>query len=74
MWLGTTLVSYWWVNQGRTFADELSAGFLWCSMVDRGGRTPWHWRTMTSIRDGDLVLHYARGQVHAVSRVSPPSA
>jgi hypothetical protein len=42
-------------------------------MVDRGGRTPWHWRTMTSVRDGDLVVHYARGRVHAVSRVRHPA-
>lgn len=70
--IGCCLVGYWWVNQGRTFADELGEGFLWCSMVDRGGRTPWHWRTITSVRVNDLVVHYARGQVHAVSSVRHP--
>lgn len=66
-------MGYWWVNQGRTFVDELGNGFLWCSMLDRGGGTPWHWRTMLSVRASDVVVHYARGWVHAVSQVRHPA-
>jgi hypothetical protein len=42
-------------------------------MVDKRGRLPWHWRTMTEVHSGDTVVHAAKGKVWAVSQVTQPA-
>ncbi|MEV0586116.1 hypothetical protein [Nonomuraea sp. NPDC050310] len=60
----------WWVNQQRTFDQELAAGILWAPKAGRNGRRQAHWTTMTEVRLGDTVLHYARQHVVALSVVT----
>ncbi len=59
----------WWVNQGKTYSEESTGGFLWAPVKDKRGATPYHWATMSEVGVGDIVLHYSQGQVVAVSEV-----
>jgi len=59
----------WWVNQGSTFRVERAESFIWAPQRDRRGRTPPHWGSMQQVLAGDIILHYANGALHAVSKV-----
>jgi MoxR-like ATPase len=61
--------SVWWVNQGATYAKERDGGFLWAPMVNKAGRSQYHWDTMDDVREGDVVLHYSNGSLRAASHV-----
>jgi len=61
--------SIWWVNQGSTMAEEKAEGIMWAPLSGKGGRTQYHWDTMDEVKQGDIVLHYANGALHYVSRV-----
>jgi hypothetical protein len=60
-------MAYWWVSQGKTFAREREAGFLWAPLHDRGGGTPFHWQTMADVRRGDTIFSYVSRAFPAVS-------
>ncbi len=57
------------MNQGRTYEVELPRGYLFAPLRDKLGRRLEHWEAMDDLRPGDIVIHYARGAVHAVSTV-----
>ncbi|MGI6083187.1 MAG: EVE domain-containing protein [Limnochordia bacterium] len=60
----------WWVNQGRTYKAARDGGFLWAPLLNKKGRTVYHWESMDDVRPGDMVLHYSGNALRAVSRVS----
>jgi 5-methylcytosine-specific restriction protein B len=60
----------WWVNQGDTYPDERHGEYLFAPFVDKAGRHLHHWDSMTELRTGDTVIHYANGEVRAVSWVT----
>ncbi|MCO5994797.1 hypothetical protein [Actinoallomurus rhizosphaericola] len=62
-------MAYWWVNQGESFKEELEEGILWAPIKTKDGRRPAHWTSMTEVRPGDTVIHYA-GRVAALSVVT----
>jgi len=59
---------HWWVSQNRTWKQESSGGYLWAPLIGKGGRVPFHWETMREVRPGDLIFHYVRGQIVAMSQ------
>lgn len=66
-------MNYWWASQGRNYKTAIPNGTLWTS--------PWPDGTLRKdriqikdIRNGDIVFHYARRQVRAVSRVIAENA
>lgn len=63
----------WWVCQGDSYAASREAGLLWAPKVDRAGRTKGHWERLAEAKPGDRVLHYAGGQIKAVSEVVAPA-
>lgn len=58
------------MNQGQTFAAERRDGFLWAPKTGKNGRSFGHWQTMSMVRPSDVVLHYAKGAVRAISRAT----
>jgi hypothetical protein len=62
----------WWVNQGSTYSDERSAGYVFAPQYARNGRSVPHWETLKLLRRGDNVLHYANGVLRSVSQVIEP--
>jgi hypothetical protein len=66
-------VAYWWVNQGKTYQAERSAGIMWAPQQTAAHRALGHWTAMTNVQPDDLVLHYARGAIRALGRVQSPA-
>ena len=59
----------WRVNQGQTMSAEKNEGILWAPIESKGGNTQYHWETMTEVKPGDIILHYANGALRYVSQV-----
>lgn len=66
---------YFWVNQGGTHSDEVSAGCLWAPQRDATGSKLLHWESMTRVQPGDIIFAYAnnnvRGYAVATSAAAP---
>ena len=62
----------WWVNQGSTFPDERSAGYVFAPQQAVNGRTVPHWETLVRLQREDTIIHYANGFVRALSQVIEP--
>ena len=56
----------WWVNQGATYSKARRDGVIWAPMKDKAGRPQHHWETMSSVRAGDIILHYSNGSLRAI--------
>jgi len=56
----------WWVNQGRSFAPELSRQIVFAGTE---GRTLHHHQVLREMRIGDVTLHYVKGLLRAVGTV-----
>lgn len=61
--------SVYWVNQGKTFDDELAGGYLYAGKKDLAGNAPAHWKRLQELVPGDVVVHYVAGFIRALSRV-----
>ena len=61
---------YWWVNQGSDFEREREHDYITSPVYDKGGGEPSHWKVLTELQVGDIVLHYFRQQVAAVGTVT----
>ena len=48
---------------------EKSEGILWAPIESKGGTTQYHWETMTEVKPGDIILHYANGALRFISQV-----
>ena len=57
-----------WVNQGATYVESRSGGFIWAPKRDRRGVTPGHWRRLEDVTPGDVFVHYSEGAVRAIGR------
>jgi MoxR-like ATPase len=59
----------WWVNQNRTYTQERAGNYVWAPKEGKGGRSsPIHW-SVSSLRPGDRIFHYAGQSIRAVSTV-----
>lgn len=57
---------YWWVNQNKTFRQEIAGGFMWSPKTNAdGGKNPFY-DFMTEVAPGDLVFSYATKEIIAV--------
>ena len=59
----------WWVNQGTTYEDAKNSGHVWAPLVQKNGIPASHHAILEELRVGDLVIHYAKGEVRALGQV-----
>jgi len=64
--LDATRSRLWLVAQGNNYAAERQAGILRSPKRAKDGRAVASWFSMTQVRPGDVILHYARGAFRAV--------
>ncbi|ANU10966.1 hypothetical protein A1A1_08079 [Planococcus antarcticus DSM 14505] len=57
------------VMQGETYQGEQSAGVLWTPQIDKSGMVPHSWYRMQELKKGDIVFHYVKGFLVAISHV-----
>jgi len=62
-------MAFWWVFQNSTYTEEKGGGFLWAPKEGKKGKTPFHWKNMEKIENGDIVFSAYQQQVVAVSTV-----
>jgi len=66
-------MAVWWVFQNKTYKEESEGSFLWAPMKDPNGNIPSHWKTMTEVEEGDIVLSSVGRKIVAVSTVMKPA-
>lgn len=54
-------MTYWWVNQNRTWRHEIFGEYLWAPKVGADGRSRVFWDNMTRLEPGDVVLSHIGG-------------
>jgi hypothetical protein len=59
----------WWVNQGESYAEERDGGFIHAPMEGETGRSVAHWKNVSHVQPGDLILHHAAKALRAISQV-----
>ena len=62
----------WWVNQGATYNEERAGGYVWAPLTNKVGHEVPHHVAVNQLRVGQKVVHYAAGQIRAVSTVVQP--
>ena len=66
---GEPYAAVWWVNQGQTYDQERSGGYVWAPQKTEKGAVLGHWLNVSKLTVGDQVLHYANGAIRAISEV-----
>lgn len=61
-------MAYWWVNQNKTWIHEREGRYLWAPHHDKRGAQLPHWDSMDDVRRGDIIFHYVRQHIVALSR------
>jgi hypothetical protein len=60
---------FWWVNQGSSSEQEIGEGYLRAPQTNIAGNPVHFYTSVTHVRPGDVVLHYAQKALRAVGRV-----
>lgn len=55
------------VMQGHTYQEEQEKGFIWAAKQDSSGMPSHSWERMMEVEKGDLIFHYVKGDIVAVS-------
>jgi putative restriction endonuclease len=53
--------------QGQTYQEDKELGIIWVPQQDKGGYVPHSWKRMTEVLKGDVVFHYVKGNILAIS-------
>ena len=59
----------WWVNQGTSYSNERDGGYMWAPLADRNGHPVAHWNLLEEVTSQDVVVHYSKGEIRALSCV-----
>lgn len=57
---------YWWVNQNRTYRQEVRGGYLWSPKLRQNGSTNPFYEFMREVAPGDLVFSFADRRIRAL--------
>jgi hypothetical protein len=61
---------YWWVNQNRTFRQEIEGGYLWSPKRNQNGHRNPFYEFMREIAPGDIVFSFCDTRIAALGIVS----
>lgn len=60
-------VSWWWVNQGRTYSAERKGNYIWAPQRGKDGQEIFHHVNVSKVKAGDVIFHYVDGNIVATS-------
>jgi hypothetical protein len=63
-------VRYWWVNQNRTFRQEIDGGYLWSPKRNKNGNRNPFYEFMREVSPGDIVFSFCDTRIAALGIVS----
>ncbi|WP_146551164.1 HNH endonuclease [Rummeliibacillus sp. SL167] len=55
------------VMQGETYEEDKDLGIIWSPIYDKAGLEPHFWSRMKQVKKGDLIFHYVKGAIVAMS-------
>lgn len=61
-------MNFYVVMQGKSYHQSKEAGIVWCALYDKTGNTPHSWQRMQDVKKGDVLFHYVKGDVVAISQ------
>jgi hypothetical protein len=61
---------YWWVNQNRTFRQEIDGGYLWSPKRNKNGNRNPFYEFMREVAPGDIVFSFCDTRIAALGIVS----
>ena len=61
---------YWWVNQNRTFRQEIDGGYLWSPKRNKNGHRNPFYEFMREVSPGDVVFSFCDTRIAALGTVS----
>lgn len=65
------MATTWWVNQGRSFERGVDAlAVVWAPLANSNGGAVASWSQLANVRDGDVLVHYARSAIRGISVVN----
>lgn len=62
-------MKYWWVNQGKTYAHEVSQDFMWSPLSNAKGNSLMAYDNMKLLEPGDLVFSHSKKMIRALGIV-----
>ena len=65
---------YWWVNQNASWGEESSLGIVTAPVLGKADQKIQHHLNVARIFEGDVILHYLKGALVAVSEALTNSA
>jgi putative restriction endonuclease len=63
-------MKYWWVNQNKTFKQEVPGGFLWSPKTKSNGHRNQFYVNMCEVSKGDIVFSFCDAQIKAIGLVA----
>ena len=55
------------VMQGETYEEDKDLGVIWSPIYDKAGLEPHFWARMKQVKKGDILFHYVKGSIVAIS-------
>ena len=62
-------MKYWWVNQGKTYTQEVGQDFMWSPITNVLGHRENSYDNMTRLEPGDLVFSHHKSFIRALGIV-----
>ena len=59
-------MTYWWVNQGGTYKQEVPGGYMWSPQRNNDGSYSQFYENMRRVEPGDVVLSHAAREIRAL--------
>lgn len=60
-------MSFWLVNQGKSFKAEQQGGFIYAPKSNSKGQTLSHWSDVKKVRKGDVIFCNVKGNIKAIA-------
>lgn len=60
-------MSFWLVNQGKSFKAEQQGGFIYAPKSNSKGKTFSHWADVKKVKKGDVIFCNVKGNIKAIA-------
>tara|TARA_X000000950_G_scaffold143604_1_gene177904 strand:+ start:2745 stop:3200 length:456 start_codon:yes stop_codon:yes gene_type:complete len=63
-------MKFWWVNQNKTWKQEIEGGYMWSPKKNSAGEHVVLYDNMLYVQKGDLVFSYYKKQIGSIGTVA----
>jgi len=62
-------MNYWWVNQNKTWKQEIGGDYMWSPQLRADGKNLIYYDNMKLVKKGDIVFSYYKKEIQAIGVV-----